>query len=59
MFQVSREKDIIVEQKNISKGKLDEATGELTWEIYLEPNTEEKINLEYSISWPKDKQLND
>ena len=56
---VSREKDIIVEQKNISKGKLDEATGELTWEINLEPNTEEKINLEYSISWPKDKQLND
>ena len=55
---VSREKDIIVERKNLSNGKLDEATGKITWDFNLDSGKDTKLSLEYSVSWPKDKEIN-
>ena len=54
---VSTDKSIVVDITNISDGALDEETGEIKWLIFAEPNKTESIDLEYTISWPKDKRL--
>ena len=56
---VSTDKAIVVEHTQLSDGLLDEKTGEITWEIKAEPDKTETFELEYSISWPKDKRLNE
>ena len=54
---VSQDKTIVVDAQELSAGKLNEETGEVKWELHLEPSSTKTIKLAYSISWPKDKEL--
>ena len=54
---VATDKSIVIDVANISDGVQDEETGEVKWLIFAEPNKTASIDLEYTISWPKDKKL--
>ena len=54
---VSTDKNIEIETSNLSEGILDEESGEVRWEILAEPEKPALLNLDYRISWPKDKRL--
>ena len=56
---ISTDKSITVEHANLSDGLLDEENGEVTWEVKAEPDKTVGFELEYSISWPKDKRLSE
>ncbi len=54
---VSEDSDIkvsAIEDKNAVTNK---STGEITWDITLEPNEEKQISFSYTLSYPKDKQI--
>ncbi|MBV2190860.1 DUF4139 domain-containing protein [Providencia rettgeri] len=54
---VSEDSDIkvsAIEDKNAVTNK---STGEITWDIALEPNEEKQISFSYTLSYPKDKQI--
>ena len=55
---VSRENAINVEATSLDKGVLDEKTGEVRWQIELQPQETKTLHVEYRVSWPKDKSLN-
>ena len=55
---VSQDKTIVVEKADISGGKFDEKTGKIDWEMDLGAGESKTLNLDYSITWPKDKTLN-
>ncbi|MDW3647232.1 MAG: mucoidy inhibitor MuiA family protein [Bacteroidia bacterium] len=50
---VSMLNQIDVKAKNISGAKYDEDTGELVWEISLEPLEQKEFILEYEVKYPK------
>ena len=52
---VSGDKTIEVSADNISGGKYDEVTGEVSWDITLGSMETEKKTLAYSVAYPKDK----
>ena len=54
---VSTEKSIDIETSNLSEGILDAESGEVRWEIMAEPENPVELHLEYRISWPKEKRL--
>ena len=54
---VSTDKAITVEPVQLSDASLDEETGELKWELKAEPDKTVVFNVEYTISWPKEKKL--
>ena len=56
---VSTDKAITVDVVNISDGILDEETGEIKWNLLADPDKPETIELEYTISWPKDMRLSE
>ena len=56
---VSTEKSITVEPAQLSNGAVDEETGEIRWELRAEPGQEILLDVEYTISWPKDKRLDE
>lgn len=45
--------DITVTADELSGGKLDEQTGEITWELELKPNEQKDLNLSYEVKYPK------
>ena len=55
---VSEDKTIVVDVDDISKAKLEEETGELTWEFDINPKENKTFDLKYSVSYPKDKTIN-
>ncbi len=55
---VSSDKSIVIESSKLSGGKFDEKTGEVKWEFELAASETKTFELDYSISWPKDKNLN-
>ena len=55
---ISMDKTITVEIDDISGAKKEEDTGKLTWEFELEPSAGKAFTLAYTVSWPKDRQLN-
>jgi uncharacterized protein (TIGR02231 family) len=55
---VTTDKDIVIEQIEISGATLEETTGKLTWKFELKPAETIKIKLSYSVKYPKDKQIN-
>jgi uncharacterized protein (TIGR02231 family) len=55
---ISSDKDIVVEQLEISGGLLDETSGKITWKFELKPSETKKFRLSYSVKYPKDKQIN-
>jgi uncharacterized protein (TIGR02231 family) len=54
---VSTTKEIIVEDIKTPDGQLDKDSGILTWTITLQPGQEKKLNLGYSIKYPKDRKV--
>jgi hypothetical protein len=54
---VSNDKDIVVEDKEIDGGTIEETTGIVTWTIKVAPNETAKKKLGFTIKYPKDKTL--
>ncbi len=54
---VSQDKTIVVDRTEISGGKVDEKTGAVDWEMDLGAGESRTLNLNYSVTWPKDKTL--
>ncbi|WAC38975.1 mucoidy inhibitor MuiA family protein [Pedobacter sp. SL55] len=50
--------DIMVEKQELSKAKLDETSGRLTWQFLLQPNEQKKIDLKYQVKYPKNRPVN-
>ncbi|AWW29144.1 hypothetical protein DN752_02730 [Echinicola strongylocentroti] len=45
--------DISVSPIELSNGKLDEKTGEVTWELELQPQQQRELDLSYEVKYPK------
>ncbi len=50
---VSIVSDITVTILELSKGKLDEKTGEVNWELNIDPQQQKEVNLQYDVKYPK------
>ena len=50
---VSRNSDIVVNVGQLSGGTLDEETGHVEWEFTIEGGAEKTVTLEYVVSYPK------
>jgi len=55
---VATNSDITVEKQELSKAKLDETMGKLTWQFLLQPNEQKKIDLKYQVKYPKNRPVN-
>lgn len=54
---VSTMEEIEVSHSQLSGGKLDKESGKVTWELSLNPNEKREILLNYSVKYPKNKNL--
>ncbi len=54
---VSQDADIEVSVKDCSKGRLDEATGLVSWTLHLQPDETRTLRLCYEVKYPKSKFL--
>jgi hypothetical protein len=54
---VSTTKEISVEDVKAPDAQMDKETGILTWTITLQPGQERKLNLGYSVKYPKDRKV--
>ena len=54
---VSADKSIVIEPRQLSDGKLNKDSGEVRWDLELEPAETKVMALNYDIAWPKDKNL--
>ena len=50
---VSVASDISITPIELSKGKLEEKTGKITWELSIEPQQQKELNLQYEVKFPK------
>jgi len=56
---VSQQGDIMVDEIELSKAEKDVVTGKLTWKLNLQPDELKKINLAFSIKYPKNKTVSE
>ena len=56
---VSTDKAIEVEPSQLTDGALNAETGEVRWDLTAEPQCPVTFDIEYKVSWPKDKRLNE
>ena len=54
---VSTNKEITVEDVKTPDGQMDKDSGIVTWTITLQPGQEKKLNLGYSVKFPKDRKV--
>lgn len=54
---VSVNSTITVEAIELSSGKLNSQTGNVTWEITLAPGAQQKISLQYEVKYPKSERV--
>lgn len=54
---VSQSSEITVESIEISKGELNPLTGKIKWTLTIEPGEAKKINLSFSVKYPRNKAL--
>lgn len=54
---VSRNAEITLSGENYEGGTKDAETGEITWEITLQPGEVKNVQLSYSVKYPKDAQV--
>ncbi len=54
---VSQSSDITVESIELSKGELNPLTGKIKWKYTIEPGEAKKINLAFSIKYPRNKSI--
>jgi uncharacterized protein (TIGR02231 family) len=55
---ISSQSDITVEALETSKAEYDSKTGKLTWTYTLQPGEAKKINLSFSVKYPKSASIN-
>lgn len=56
-FPISTNKDIEVEQIEKSGAKFNETTGKLSWEFDLKSRESKKLEMKYSVKYPKNKRI--
>jgi uncharacterized protein (TIGR02231 family) len=56
-FPISTNKDIEIEQIEKSGAKFNDTTGKINWEFELNPMETKKLEMKYSIKYPKDKKI--
>jgi hypothetical protein len=54
---VSVNKEIDVEEAHAPEAKVDKETGIATWKFTLQPATEKKLIIDYTVKYPKDKKV--
>lgn len=54
---VSKLSDIKVEQAEAVGAEIDEATGEVKWNLKMNPGESKKLTLKYTVKYPKDRKL--
>ena len=54
----STDKTITVDATELSGGVINEENGVIDWEVEVAGKSSEEIKLAYTITWPKDKQIN-
>ncbi len=54
---VSTLSEIEVEIQDLSKGSLNEETGETKWKMLLKPNDKKELEIKYKVKYPRDKTL--
>ena len=57
-YPISSNKEIEVELVESNNASINAETGELKWQVSLQPNEQKKIRFQYSVKYPKDKKLN-
>jgi hypothetical protein len=57
-FPISENKSIVIEKLEYSNGKVNEKTGQIVWELELEPNEKKELTLTYSVKYPSYMNLN-
>lgn len=55
---VSTQKDIVVELLQSSGAAFNAATGTLTWHLTLPPEVDKNVTFEYTVKYPKGKEIN-
>jgi hypothetical protein len=53
-FPISEKKSIDVQFLEYPGAKLDEKTGKLTWDVFLNSNEKKVLNFKYSVKYPRD-----
>jgi hypothetical protein len=56
-FPVSTNKDIEVDKLSYDNAKLDDDTKKITWSLTVDSKKEDKLQMGYSVKYPKDKML--
>lgn len=54
---VSQSSEITVESIELSKGELNPLTGKIKWTLTIEPGEAKKINLSFSVKYPRNKSI--
>lgn len=54
---ISQNSDITISVNETSGAKYNESTGELKWNINLQPNEIKKVKLSFTVKYPKDKKI--
>ncbi len=49
--------EIELQIEDLSKGKRDKDTGEILWNLQLNPNESKEFELRYSLKYPKNRNL--
>jgi uncharacterized protein (TIGR02231 family) len=57
-FPISNDKDIVIEDQEALGATINETTGAIQWEIALKGNELKTLKLNYSVKYPKDKNIN-
>lgn len=57
-FPISGNTEITVDREESTGGKVDDKTGIVTWDVTLQPKDEKKIDLIYTIKYPKNRTIN-
>jgi len=55
---VSTQKDIVVELIQSAGAELNPSTGTLTWRLNLPPDVDKSVTFEYTVKYPKGKEIN-
>ena len=56
-FPISKNKKIQISDRKYDKGKFDEDTGIVKWDLNLPVNGREKLELSYKVKYPKDRRV--
>lgn len=56
-FPVAVNKDIQVNDVEAPEGQIDKETGIVTWSLTLQPGQEKKLQLSYSVKYPKERKV--